>query len=90
MVLMATPVCKFGEKAVDFSAKDASGKEYRLLDTMGDNGLLVMFICNHCPYVIAVIERLAEDCKAIQKNGIGVVAVMSNDYGSYPDDAPEK
>jgi thiol-disulfide isomerase/thioredoxin len=56
---------------------------------MGKKGLLVAFICNHCPYVIAIIERLVADAKRLQEQGIGVVAIMPNDFASYPDDSPE-
>jgi thiol-disulfide isomerase/thioredoxin len=56
---------------------------------MGEKGLLVAFICNHCPYVIAIIERLVADAKCLQEQGVGVVAIMPNDFASYPDDSPE-
>lgn len=57
---------------------------------MGPNGLLVAFICNHCPYVVAVIDRLAADMKTLQADGIGCVCIMSNNYRDYPADAPDK
>ena len=83
-----TPHCEFGWKAQPFSLKDPEGKEWTLESVMGEKGLLVAFICNHCPYVKAIAERLADDARALQAEGIGVVAVMSNDYEAYPADAP--
>jgi thiol-disulfide isomerase/thioredoxin len=56
---------------------------------MGEKGLLVAFICNHCPYVIAIIERFVTDAKRLQEQGVGVVAIMPNDFKAYPDDSPE-
>ncbi len=90
MSLQSPPVCDFGTPAPDFSLATPSGEAHTLATAMGEKGLLVMFICNHCPYVIAVIDRLVEDAKAMQAAGIGVVAVMSNDVVSYPADAPGK
>ena len=88
-MLLDTPVCDFGWEAPDFTLKDAEGKEHRMQDYC-DKGLLIAFICNHCPYVKAIADRLAADARILQENGIGVLAVMSNDYQNYPDDAPEK
>ncbi|MEM6603109.1 MAG: thioredoxin family protein [Pseudomonadota bacterium] len=90
MVLLASPACNFQQKAYDFTAKLPDGENWTLSDHVKDNPFLVMFICNHCPYVQAIIERLVADAKTMQKYGIDVVAVMPNDYGFYPDDAPEK
>ncbi len=83
-------VCEFGWKAQPFSLPDTGGTIHDMQGTMGANGLLIAFICNHCPYVKAVIDRLVEDAKALQSEGVGVLAVMSNDYVKYPDDSPEK
>ena len=85
---LETPICNFGWKAPTFNLTDPDGKMYALDDVMDERGLLVAFICNHCPYVQAIIDRLVEDVKALQTDGIGVVAIMSNDYNKYPDDSP--
>lgn len=84
---METPVCDFGWKAVDFSLPGVDGKTYSLTDVAGPNGLLVMFICNHCPYVKAVIHRIVRDVKDLEPLGIGAVAIMSNDPAEYPEDS---
>jgi len=84
-----TPLCDFGWKARPFSLKDPDGVQHSLEDAMGGNGLLVAFICNHCPYVKAVASRFAADAKTLQDEGIGVVAIMSNDYQTYTEDRPE-
>ena len=89
MVLMHTPVCDFGCPAPDFKLLDISGKMLSRDDCMGENGLLVMFICNHCPYVKAIRERLVRDAKAVQALGIGVVAIMANDPTDFPEDSFE-
>lgn len=76
---VATPICDFGWKAPDFSLPATDGRRYSLADVSGPKGTLVMFICNHCPYVKAVAERMAADAKRLQDIGIGVIAIMSND-----------
>lgn len=81
-----TPVCDFGWKAVDFSLKGIDGKTHSLADLRGPRGTLVMFICNHCPYVKAVIGRIVAEAKALAPQGINCVAVMSNDTDRYPED----
>ncbi len=83
-----TPICDFGWKAPPFELRDPDGKSQTFDGAMGDKGLLIAFICNHCPYVKAIAERFAEDARALQREGIGVVAIMSNDYAAYPDDSP--
>lgn len=88
MVLLHTPVCEFDSNAIDFTLNDAEGNTYTLADCQGPNGLLVMFICNHCPYVKAILPELVEDAQQLKALGIGCVAIMSNDYRDYPDDAP--
>ena len=85
-----TPICDFGWKAPPFALRNPEGVEHTLESAMGEKGLLVAFICNHCPYVKAIAERLASDARALQADGIGVVAIMSNGYEAYPDDAPEE
>jgi len=87
MVSLQTPVCNFGWKAVDFDLPGVDGKRYRLNDVRGENGLLVMFICNHCPYVKAVRERIVRDCKELHEHGMNSIAVMSNDPTDYPEDS---
>ena len=87
MVSLETPICDFGWKAVDFSLKGVDGKTYSLADVSGPNGTLVMFICNHCPYVKAILDRLVRDVGELQERGIGAVAVMSNDPTEYPEDS---
>jgi len=87
MVSLQTPICDFGWNAVDFDLPGVDGKRYRIADVRGEKGLLVMFICNHCPYVKAVRERIVRDCLELQGQGIGSIAVMSNDPADYPEDS---
>lgn len=87
MVSTPTPVCNFGWKAVDFDLPGVDGKRYNLEAVRGPNGLLVMFICNHCPYVKAVIDRIVRDTKELKDYGIGSIAIMSNDPTDYPEDS---
>ncbi|MDH5748597.1 MAG: thioredoxin family protein [Rhodospirillales bacterium] len=89
MVSTETPLCNFGWKASDFSLKDFDGKTYTLADVKGPKGTLIIFICNHCPYVKAILDRLVRDVKAIQAEGIGVIAIMPNDPTDYPEDSVE-
>jgi peroxiredoxin len=87
MVSTPTPVCDFGWKAPDFDLPGVDGKRYNLAAARGKNGLLVMFICNHCPYVKAVIDRIVRDTKELAALGIGSIAIMSNDPAEYPEDS---
>lgn len=87
MALTYTPATEFGLHAKEFSLKGVDGKTYTLKDVAGSKGTLVMFICNHCPYVKAIVARLVDDAKALQAAGIGVIAIMSNDVASYPADS---
>ena len=89
MVLTKTPICNFGEKAHDFDLKGVDGKNYKLEDCMGKNGILIKFICNHCPYVKAIIKDLVKDINDLMKFGISSVAIMSNDTKNYPEDSFE-
>jgi peroxiredoxin len=75
------------EKIIDFALKGTDGRTYALADVSGENGTLVMFICNHCPYVKGVIDRLVDDVNALQAAGVGAVAIMPNDTASYPEDS---
>lgn len=88
-MLLETPNCDYGWQAPDFTLKDAYGETVTMSEYMGENGLLIVFICNHCPYVQAVAERFAEDAKTLQDEGVNVLAVMSNDYETYEEDSPE-
>ena len=85
-----TPVCDFGWKAPAFELPAIDGRTYTLSDSAGPKGLLIMFICNHCPYVRSIIDRIVRDAHALQAKGLGVCAIMSNDWHEYPDDAPGK
>jgi len=87
MVLTKTPICNFEEKAHDFYLKGVDNKFYRLVNCVGSSGTIIMFICNHCPYVKAIIKELVEDINELKKNGIQTVAIMSNDTKNYPDDS---
>ncbi|HEY9079633.1 thioredoxin family protein [Magnetovibrio sp.] len=82
-----TPICNFGWKAPDFNLPGVDGQNYTLSNVQGENGTLVIFMCNHCPYVLAVIERLIRDVKDLQAQGIGVIAINSNDPQQYPADS---
>jgi len=82
-----TPVCNFGEAAKPFDLPATDGKRYTLEDVRGPKGTLVMFICNHCPYVKAVLDRIIRDAKDLKEHGIGVVAINANDPLAYPDDS---
>ena len=90
MSLTKTPICDFGKKADHFELKSIENKIISLNDVKGEKGTLIMFICNHCPYVKAVIEEVVSDSKELEKDGIKSVAVMSNDTINYPDDSFEK
>ncbi len=89
MVRMQTPVCDFGRPAIDFDLPGVDGRRYTLKDVVGPNGLLVMFICNHCPYVKAVKDRIVRDVNDLKPYGIGAVAILSNDPTDYPEDSFE-
>ena len=81
------PVCEFGFHANEFTLPSVDGKKYTLEEVAGNNGLLIMFICNHCPYVLAILDRIVRDSEDLQKLGIGVAAISSNDVKSYPEDS---
>ena len=87
MALTKTPVCDFGKKAEDFKLKSINNKVVTLNDIRGEKATLVMFICNHCPYVKAIIKDLAKDCNELRNDGINSVAIMSNDTKNYPEDS---
>ena len=89
MVLTKTPICNFGEKPHDYELKGIDGKNYKLKDCVGEKGTIIMFICNHCPYVKAIIEDLIKDTNDLINFGIKAVAIMSNDTKNYPEDSFE-
>ena len=89
MVLTKTPICNFGEKTKSFELKGIDDQLHKLEDYIGKNGLLIMFICNHCPYVKAIIRDIVEDCKNLKKEGVNSIAIMSNDTNEYPEDSFE-
>ncbi len=84
-----TPICEFGWKARDFELEGTDGKSYALEDVRGPKGTLIMFICNHCPYVRSVIDRIVRDVGDLRDHGIGAIAVMPNDTEAYPQDSFE-
>ena len=89
MVSLNPPVCDFGTKAHDFELPGTDGNNWTLEQCMGKNGLLVMFICNHCPYVKAIHQRLLRDTAELKSLGITSVAISSNDVINYPEDSFE-
>ena len=82
-----TPICDFGKKAIPFELKSTDDKILKLEDITGKNGTLIMFICNHCPYVKAVTKDIVEDCKNLENFGISSIAICSNDSVNYPEDS---
>jgi len=86
---LKTPICNFGTNAKDFQLNSTINSHVSLNDMKGETGTLVMFICNHCPYVKAVIKDVVEDCKNLEKFGIKAIAISSNDAVNYPDDSFE-
>jgi len=89
MAATETPACDFGHPAPVFALPDPAGRIWRLEDCRGENGTLVMFICNHCPFVKAILDRLVRDAAELAGEGVRSVAIMSNDVASYPADSPE-
>ena len=89
MTLTETPICNFGEKAKDFNLLSTENKKVSLDNIRGENGTLVMFICNHCPYVKAVIKDISQDAKFLESIGVKSAAIMSNDVKNYPEDSFE-
>ena len=87
MALTAANICNFGWKAREFRLKGVDGKTYTLADVRGSKGTLVTFICNHCPYVRAVIGRLVKEANALEEIGVGTIAIMPNDTDAYREDS---
>ena len=90
MSLKETPVCNFGEKIKDFKLISTEDTFVSLKDIKGQNGTLIMFICNHCPYVKAIKTRLVDDCRELLQYGINTIAIQSNDTENYPEDSYER
>jgi len=86
MVLLSTPLCEFGKKINSFSLLNIDNKFYKTEDIVGSNGTLIMFICNHCPYVKAIIKKLSFTTKKLKEYGINSAAIMPNDVINYPED----
>ncbi len=89
MVSISPPVCDFGRPAIDFDLPGVDGVRHTLASARGPQGLLVMFICNHCPYVKAVLHRILRDTRELAALGVGSIAIMSNDPTDYPEDSWE-
>ncbi len=89
MVKTETPICDFNQAAIDFNLKGVDGSYYNLESLKGQNGLLVMFICNHCPYVKSIIHRIIRDTKELKDLGVNSVAIMSNNPDEYKEDSFE-
>lgn len=85
----SSPVCNFGEKAHDFSLPGTDGRTYGLADVRGPKGTVIVFMCNHCPYVRTIIDRLIRDANDLRAAGVNVVAIGSNDARTHPEDGPE-
>ena len=89
MVSLQTPVCDFDLPAIDFSLPGTDGKTWTLSDCAGEKGLLIMFICNHCPYVQSIRDRIVRVTRELKEMGLNTVAIMSNDQADYPEDSSE-
>ena len=86
-MLIKTPICDFGQAAKSFELKSTKNETIKLNDIRGNNGTLIMFICNHCPYVRAIIKDIVEDCRNLEQLGINAVAICANDSVKYPEDS---
>ena len=89
MVSLQPPICDFGWEARNFDLPNVDGKRYSLENARGKNGLLVMFICNHCPYVKSIRDRIVRDARELLQYGINSIAIMSNDPTEYVEDSFE-
>jgi len=89
MPALSTPVCEFGWKAQNFSLQSTSNEIVELNKVRGQNGTLIMFICNHCPYVLSALDEIIFEAKELIKNDIAVIAISSNDVSTHPDDSFE-
>ncbi len=88
-MLTKTPICDFGKKATSFRLKSTDGNQISLEEIKGENGTLIMFICNHCPYVKAITKDIVEDCNKLKDIGINSIAISSNETVNYPEDSFE-
>lgn len=88
-MLLDTPICDFGWPAPEFTLSDPDGVASTMSQCVGENGLLIAFICNHCPYVKAIADRLAADTARLISEGVNVLAISSNDYHKVPADSPD-
>ena len=89
MPALSTPVCEFGWKAQNFSLQSTRNEIVELNKARGQNGTLIMFICNHCPYVVSALDEIIFEAKELIKNDIAVIAISSNDVSTHPDDSFE-
>lgn len=89
MVALNPPICDFGQPAPDFDLPGTDGRRHTLQSCRGPKGLLVIFMCNHCPFVKAIIDRIVRDTRELAEHGMGCVAIMSNDVTVYPEDEPK-
>ena len=89
MVSLTTPICDFGWSAKDFQLQGVDNKHWNIESIRGENGLVVMFICNHCPYVKAIMSKLVRDVNELKNFGINTIAISSNDVVNYPEDSFE-
>ena len=89
MVSLQPPVCEFGLPAIDFKLPGVDGRDWSLKECAGENGLMIMFICNHCPYVQSIRDRIVRDTNELKAMGINSVAIMSNDPTDYEEDSFE-
>ena len=89
MALEKTPLCNFGEKAQDFNLKNIDENNYDLKSLIGEKGTLIMFICNHCPYVKAIAKEISETAEVLKNYNVNSIAIMSNDTNNYPEDSFE-
>lgn len=87
MAALTPPVCDFDRPAPDFRLPATDGRAYTFGDLAGENGTLIMFICNHCPFVLAILDRIVRDAHDLSKLGIGMAAICSNDAQAYPADS---
>lgn len=90
MALKESAICDFGRPAPDFTLPNVDGALVSLKDVMAPKGALIMFICNHCPYVLRTIDRIVKDAETLMSAGIGVAAICANDAEHYPEDSFEK
>ena len=87
MAAATPPVCDFGWRPPAFDLPATDGARYGLADLAGPNGLVVAFICNHCPFVLAILDRIIRDARDLRAEGVGFAAICSNDAASYPEDS---